>query len=120
MNQFDELVVRYLETWNESDADKRRELIERHWSPDARYVDPLGEAVGPHAIDTMIAAVQDQFPGMRFSLAGPVDSHHRQARFGWNLGMPGSDPVIVGFDVAEHDAQGRLTSVLGFLDKVPS
>lgn len=120
MTHFDELVVRYIETWNETDADKRRELIDRHWAPDARYVDPLGEAVGPHAIDAMIAAVQDQFPGMAFTLAGPVDSHHEQARFGWNLGAPGSDPLIIGFDVAERDSAGRLTSVLGFLDKVPA
>jgi hypothetical protein len=27
---------------------------------------------------------------------------------------------VVGFDVAQRDADGRLALVLGFLDKVPS
>ena len=37
----------------------------------------------------MIGAVQQQFPGFSFRLAGPVDGHHNQARFGWELGPDG-------------------------------
>jgi hypothetical protein len=54
-----------------------------------------------------------------FTLAGPVDAHHRQARFTWGLGPEGAEPLVVGFDVAVTDETGRLTAVLGFLDKVP-
>jgi hypothetical protein len=68
----------------------------------------------------MIAAVQAQFPGFVFTLVGPVDTHHRQARFTWGLGPAGAEPAIVGFDVAVAGEDGRLTSVLGFLDKVPA
>jgi hypothetical protein len=48
-----------------------------------------------------------------------VDSHHRQARFSWGLGPEGAEPIVVGFDVAVAGDDGRLTTVLGFLDKVP-
>jgi hypothetical protein len=52
-------------------------------------------------------------------LAGAVDAHHDQARFTWELG-PDGDAIVIGFDVAQRDADGRLALVLGFLDKVPS
>ena len=53
-----------------------------------------------------------------FSLAGPVDEHHQQARFTWGLGPEGAEPPIVGFDVAVAGDDGKLVTVLGFLDKV--
>jgi hypothetical protein len=57
---------------------------------------------------------------MTFWLAGPVDAHHDQARFSWELGPADAEALVVGFDVAQRNADGRLALVLGFLDKVPS
>ena len=73
----------------------------------------------PDQPGTCSAAAQAQFPGFVFTLAGPVDAHHRQARFTWGLGPDGAEPLIVGSDVAVTDDDGRLVTVLGFLDKVP-
>ena len=114
-----DVIARYLDCWNETDPAARRKLIDEVWAADARYVDPLAEAQGRAAIDATIAAVQEQFPGFVFTLAGPVDTHHRQARFGWNLGPEGAGPLVVGFDVAEAGEDGKLVTVLGFLDQVP-
>jgi hypothetical protein len=55
-----------------------------------------------------------------FRLAGPVDAHHDQLRFSWELGPAGQEAPIVGFDVAIVDDDGRITTVLGFLDRVPA
>jgi hypothetical protein len=115
-----DLIERYLDCWNATDAATRSALIEQHWSEHASYVDPLAEARGRVAVDALIAAVQAQFPDFVFSAAGPVDAHHRQARFTWNLGPSGAEPVIVGFDVIVLDADDCIESVFGFLDKVPS
>ncbi|RKN43168.1 nuclear transport factor 2 family protein [Streptomyces hoynatensis] len=117
---FDTLAERYIATWNETDPKARRRAVEALWSEDGRYVDPLVEAEGPAAIDATIAAVQQQFDGMTFRLAGPVDGHHDQARFTWELGPEGGEALVVGFDVAQTDGQGRLVRVLGFLDRVPT
>ncbi len=114
-----DVITRYLECWNETDATTRRKLVDDVWAADARYVDPMAEAEGRDAIDATIAAVQAQFPGFVFTLAGPVDAHHRQARFTWGLGPEGAEPLVVGFDVAVTDEEGRISAVLGFLDKVP-
>ncbi|MET8234270.1 nuclear transport factor 2 family protein [Micromonospora sp. NPDC005298] len=117
---FDKLAERYIATWNETDPERRRRDIDDLWAPDGRYVDPMVVAEGRDAIDATIAAVQSQFPGMTFRLVGPVDSHHNQSRFTWELGPDDVEAPVVGFDVAVTDDNGRLTQVLGFLDRVPS
>jgi SnoaL-like domain len=115
-----ELAQRYLACWNETDAATRRELIEQTWCDDATYVDPLAQAQGWPAIDATIAAVQGQFPDFVFTSVGPVDAHHQQARFQWGLGPAGADPIVVGFDVVVTADDGRIRSVIGFLDQVPA
>ncbi len=74
-----EIVERYIASWNETDAPSRRKLVEEIWTDQASYIDPLAEAHGRDAIDAVIAAVQAQFPGFVFTLLGPVDAHHGQA-----------------------------------------
>jgi SnoaL-like domain len=119
MSDFTKLAEQYIATWNETDPAARRALIDEIWSADGQYIDPLAEVAGRDQIDAVIAAAQRQFAGMKFRLAGAVDAHHDQARFTWELG-PDGEAVVVGFDVARRDADGRLALVLGFLDKVPS
>jgi hypothetical protein len=120
MTVYEDIARRYIDTWNETDPGVRRAAIDRLYTQDARYIDPLAVAEGRDAIDATIAAVQTQFPGFVFRLAGPVDGHHDQARFGWELGPVGEPAPIVGFDVAVTDPTGRIRTVLGFLDKVPA
>jgi SnoaL-like protein len=115
-----DIIEQYLNCWNETDPEARRKLIEQVWAVGATYTDPLAEVSGRAAIDATIAAVQGQFPGFVFTLAGPVDAHHRQARFTWNLAPAGAEPVVVGSDVALTDPDGRITAVYGFLDQVPA
>ena len=115
-----EIVQRCIATWNEADPQRRRKLLDELWDDQASYIDPLAEVHGRDAIDAVIAAAQAQFPGFAFSLDGPVDAHHRQARFTWALRSADGDPVVIGFDVAVVTEDGRLRTVLGFLDQVPA
>lgn len=120
MTNFDELAQRYIDAWNETDPAARVAAVDALYSEDARYIDPMASAEGRAAIAATIGAVQGQFPGFVFRLAGPVDSHHDQARFRWELGPTGQEAPIVGFDVALADEAGQIHTVLGFLDKVPA
>jgi len=115
-----DVIARYLACWNETDPAARRKLIDETWAEDGRYIDPLADARGRDALDATIAAAQGQFPGFVFTLAGPVDAHHQQARFTWGLGPEGAEPLVVGFDVAVTDDDNKIHTVLGFLDKVPA
>jgi hypothetical protein len=118
-----ELVERYLDTWNETDADARRSAVEGVWADDGRYVDPLADVMGGDQISNLIGAVQERVPGHVFRLVDDrdgIDSHHNVVRFSWELvPVSGGEPVAVGFDVAVTNQDGRIGSLLGFLDKVP-
>lgn len=120
MRAFEDLAQRYIDAWNESDPTIRRAAVDALFSADASFVDPLAVAEGPEAINATIAAVQEQFPGFEFRLVGPVDAHHDQARFRWELGPANQEAPIVGFDVVLTDGSGRIQKVLGFFDKVPT
>ena len=66
-----DVIARYLDCWNETDPAARRKLVDELWTADASYTDPMTQAHGRDAIDATIAAVQAQFPGFAFTLAGP-------------------------------------------------
>jgi hypothetical protein len=115
-----DLIERYLACWNETDPIARRALIDEYWSDEPTYVDPVFEVSGRDALDATIAAAQAQFPGCVFTPVGVLDTHHDVARFGWGLGPADAEPLIIGFDVVVTDPDGRIESVLGFLDRVPT
>jgi hypothetical protein len=114
------LVQAYLAAWNETDPIARRAAIEAVFTPDVRYVDPLADVSGTDGLDALIAGAQQQFPGMEFRPVGDVDTHHDVCRFQWGLGPAGAEPPVIGFDVAAIAADGRISTVHGFLDRVPA
>ena len=111
-------VAAYLAAWNATD-EERRAAIEAAVTSDVRYVDPLADVTGSAAFEKVVAGVREQFGGMPLTLVGEVDVHHDVCRFQWGLGPAGTDPLVIGFDVAVVAADGRIATVLGFLDKVP-
>ncbi|HEX4431983.1 MAG TPA: nuclear transport factor 2 family protein [Frankiaceae bacterium] len=117
---FDQLAAGYIAMWNASDPDERRKLVAELCAEDVRYTDPLVDVSGLEGLEATIGAVQEQFPGFAFTLFGAVDAHHDQARFGWELGPSAIPAPVAGFDVVTTDDEGKVTRVLGFLDRVPS
>jgi hypothetical protein len=115
-----EIIDRYIAAWNETDAAARRELVGSLWAADGSYTDPLADVRGADAIAGLMGAAQQQFSGLVFTLGGPVDANHNQARFTWHLGPDGAEPVVIGFDVVVLDGDGRIASVHQFLEKVPA
>jgi hypothetical protein len=71
MRDFHDTAARYIQSFNETDAGRRRELLGRLYTEDARYTDPAHDVTGPGAIDEFISSTQERFPGYVFSLRGP-------------------------------------------------
>src|SRR5215213_4933739 len=115
MREVQEVVDRYIATWNETDPAKRRELIGRTWTEEAQYLDPLMAGEGRDGIDAMIQGVQAQFPGYRFRRTSDIDAHHDRVRFAWELGQEGGSPLAGGVDFGVL-AGDRLEAITGFLD----
>lgn len=113
-------VTRYFEAWNATDADALAKAVAAAWTEDGTYTDPLADVCGHEQIAAVIQTAHEQFPGFEFRLTGDTDGNHHIARFGWELvsTADGSAPVA-GSDVITLAEDGRITSVLGFLDRLP-
>jgi hypothetical protein len=120
MTTFENIADAYIAAWNARDAAERERAVAAAFAPGATYTDPLADVAGREAITELIGGAQQQFTGWTFRLSGPVDGHHGQARFTWALGPDDAEAPVVGFDVVTLDDKGLITSVLGFLDRVPT
>ncbi|MBL1084635.1 nuclear transport factor 2 family protein [Streptomyces actinomycinicus] len=120
-DRYETAVARYFDAWNAGGPEELAKAVAAAWSEDGGYTDPLVDVSGHEGIAAVIAAAHEQFPGFVFRPGGSVDGHHDTARFSWELvsEADGSAPVA-GFDVITLDEDGRIRSVLGFLDRVPA
>jgi multidrug efflux pump subunit AcrA (membrane-fusion protein) len=117
-------VEAYVATWNEIDAARRQAGIARTWAAAGRYRDPVMASDGPVEIDAMLAAVQARFPGFVLKRTSKVDSHvaagERFVRFSWSLGPEAGPSAVEGVDFGTLAADGKLASIVGFIDKMPA
>jgi hypothetical protein len=120
MTDHNDLIDRYIATWNETDPGRRAELVAATFAPEATYLDPVMQGDGHAGIDGMIAGVQARFPGHRFHRSGDVDAHHDHLRFSWDLAQEGGEVLVKGTDFAVLAADARLAAVTGFFDLLPS
>ena len=113
-------VEAYVATWNETDAARRQAAIARAWEAAGRYRDPLMASEGHAGIDAILAAVQARFPGFVLRRTSKIDSHNDCARFAWSLGPAAGPAVVEGVDFCALSPEGRLVSVVGFIDRMPT
>lgn len=120
-DRYETAAARYFAAWNATEPERLAQAVAAAWSEEGGYTDPLADVSGHEGIAALIAAAHEQFPGFVFRPLGSVDGHHDTARFSWELvsEADGSAPVA-GSDVITLDADGRIRSVLGFLDRVPA
>lgn len=115
------MVNRYLAAWNERDATRRQHRVADAWAVDGSYRDPLMRSSGHGEITDMIGAAQRQFPDLRFELSTEPDAYGENVRFSWKL-VPtgGGATVAAGTDFATVADDGRLRTVTGFIDLMPT
>ena len=113
-------VAAYVESWNETDPARRQAAIARAWAASGSYRDPLMTSDGHPGIDAMLAAVQARFPGFVLKRVSAVEAHNGSARFSWSLGPESGPAVVEGVDFCALAPDGRLASVVGFIDKMPA
>lgn len=119
MSHSHDTVDRYFQVWNETNPHRRHDLIEETWAADGHYIDPLNDAAGRDAIDTMVAGFHQEFPGLVFRRIGEVETHHDRIRFSWDVAPKGGERVAAGTDIAVVTPDGLLRDVTGFFDVAP-
>jgi SnoaL-like domain len=121
MTNVNETVIRYIAAWNERDPKRRLDLVAATWSEDGSYIDAHRHGKGHGAIDAMLAATQEQFPGYRLNLVSGIEAHNNFARFSWAAGGTQEAPLYLGgTDFATLGADGRIKIVTGFTDAAPA
>ena len=118
MTDLTKIAENYIRAWNEPDAARRKPLLAAAFTDDVVYRDPIMQGDGHDGIAALIAGVHQRFDGFRFALKGKPDGFADRIRFSWTLGPQDADSVVEGTDIGIID-EGRLSSVTGFLDKVP-
>ncbi len=109
----DETVDQYFAAWN-AEATDRPEIVTAVFADDAYYCDGAVEAAGHEAIIAMMNAIMTQFGEARFQRSSPVDAHHRQARFSWEMVSPDGATIVDGIDAVLFNEEGLITTALGF------
>jgi hypothetical protein len=111
----DELMrANLLDVFNERDADRRREAIERVYAPGVVFADPDEAVSGYDALAAKAQKILDNAPGFVFTPGGPVHVVQDLGYLAWQFGPEGGEPVVRGVDMA-HVADGRIVSVYTLL-----
>ena len=108
----------YGAAWNEPDDAARTALLERAWSDDGVYRDPLGLAEGRAALVAHIGGFHTMMPGHRIEQASGVDVHGVWFRFAWRM-RDGQSVVTEGVDFGQLAADGRIERITGFFGPLP-
>ncbi|MFE7710237.1 nuclear transport factor 2 family protein [Streptomyces sp. NPDC057486] len=120
MTAYEDAVQRYFTAWNATTPEELTKAVAAAFTEGATYTDPLASVRGHDELVAVISGSHQQFPGFEFKLTGTPEGHHDIVRFSWDLvsTADGSAPAA-GSDVVTLDDDGRITSVSGFLDRVP-
>jgi len=110
----------YLAALNETDAERRTELVAEAWTPDGTYLDPMQEAAGHVGMVELAGGVHAAYPGHTFRRTTEIDGHHDLVRFGWELVGPDGSLTVAGIDVADLAEDGRLRAVRAFFGDLPA
>ena len=104
-----DLILAYLDIWNERDTAAREKLMEPVLTEDSIYADPDYEGLrGRAELSEAIGRAQEKLGDLRFMLDTVIGTHHDRALFTWRLGT-----VATGYDIVEF-AGDRIRSVIGF------
>ena len=118
MSKYPEQFDHMMAAWNETEAGRVREHLERALSPAIRFVDPSIDLTGLDAFEANVHAVQARLPGASYKRSSGIDSHNGFFRYHWEIHQDGK-LVLPGFEVAQTDESGQVLLVIGFFGPVP-
>jgi hypothetical protein len=117
--KIEELIDRYFDSLNETEAARRLDLTRRVWAEKGKFGTPYGEVEGHAAIAALVAGVQKQFPGAKVRRTSRIDGFGNYLRWSFTLSQADGKPILGGVDFGVV-ADGKLQLVMGFFDFAPN
>jgi hypothetical protein len=112
-------VERYLRFWNAATPDEQRRLAAETLADDIEYRAAIGLLDGTQALIDFRDQARGHLGDVSFHRRGEVQVHHDRARLPWRIEARGQETFATGVDVLSFGADGRVSSVVAFLDKAP-
>jgi hypothetical protein len=120
MTDVKEFVDRYVNIWNEPDAERRRQTVRELWQEDARHLVRTIEAVGHDGIELRVRTAYEKWvkeKGIIFRLRDGVDSHHETIKLRWEmLPAAGGEVISIGLDFLVLGGDGRIRTGYQFIE----
>ncbi len=119
MNTTPRFVDNYFEMWSTPDPERRHELVESLFAPQAiHYAAPADVSfVGHEAIEANISRVNRenlQEAGLLFD-RGDHTLNHDSVHVRWQVTTPGGAPAATGQDFLLLDSESRITRLYMFI-----
>jgi hypothetical protein len=115
----DAVVTVYGSAWNESDAAARLCALEASLTPDVTYVDPTVDTASREALSDSIGEFLTMATGASIVQTSGLDTREGELRFAWEFRTNGAT-VIKGYDYMELTEGGRISSICGYWDPLPT
>jgi hypothetical protein len=115
-----ESIDSYFDAWNETDGAARRDLLERCLTGDVELVDENGRVRGYDGLSDLMGRFHENVPGGRVVMSSGIDQFDGIARYSWDIVDREGNNVMVGPDVVEQDADGRLRRIIMFHRPLPA
>jgi len=112
-------VRRFVAAWNDPDADRRAEVIDALFAPDARYCNASEEFSGRQACQAALTRTYDEFvsKGFEFASVGDAGAHQDAVVFRWEMEpADGGEIAATGRMFGLLDQSGRVTRLYQFMD----
>ncbi|MFL6139501.1 MAG: hypothetical protein ACJ74O_17095 [Frankiaceae bacterium] len=86
-SHYNQIVDRWVASWNEKDPTIRRKLIDELWAEDGAYYNRLFICQGRDMVEAAIATAHDEYvsKGFTFKSSNDAYGHHNGFKFSWVL-----------------------------------
>ncbi|MBO9445105.1 hypothetical protein [Ruegeria sp. R14_0] len=106
-------IADYGAAWQEADQTKRRDLLNRCFAEDGRYVDPTADVSGLSNLCNHIGEVLHSSGG-RVELTSTPNKHHDVVHFTWHMVDPDGVVMVAGHDFVLLNDQCKISHLAGF------
>jgi hypothetical protein len=120
--QLDDFIARYIGMWDESDAERRHDIVHDLWSVDAENITRRFTARGMAEIIARVDRAHQEWvasKGFMFRPAGNNDTHNNLVKFFWEMLPRGGGPIEArGLDIFVLNDDGRIKSLYQFSEQL--
>jgi uncharacterized protein YndB with AHSA1/START domain len=108
-----EVVAAWFASWNEPDAERRRQLLGAAVTGEVRFRDASGDVSGLDELIGHISMARQFMPGLRLEARGPLRRAHDTGLVDWAAVRPDGGAAMTGTNVVRFAPDGRIAEVVG-------